>query len=138
MTNSYADDVLRKASDHLFYEIWMMNRLFDIFSSRSKVTLQSKPVSHTYITESSVIVQSTGILGSSDNSDKEELQVINNAIIEALAIHLRALLDFFYMNKKRWDDDVIAVHFFPVKNDWINARPSKTKNEIKDIKVRVN
>ncbi len=138
MTNKYTDDDLRKASDHLFYEIWMINRLFAIFSSGSTATLQSKPVSHTHTNSSSVIVQSTGILKSSGNSAKEELQVINNAIIEALAIHLRALLDFFYLNKKRWDDDVIAVHFFLDKKDWINARPLKSKKEIKDIKDRVN
>ncbi|MGB2956311.1 MAG: hypothetical protein WBB64_10140 [Anaerolineales bacterium] len=116
----------------------MMNRLYNLFSSRYTATSQDKLTNHTHENFSVVIPQSTGILKFSSSSDNEEKQVINNAIIEALAIHIRSLLDFFYLDMKRWDDDVIAVHFFIDKNDWINERPSKTKEEIKIIKDRVN
>lgn len=136
MSKSYADDELRKASNHLFYEIWMMNRLACLLSSGAKAISLSKPVSHTHTIESAVIVQSTGVIKASQNNEKEELRVVNSAIIEAFAILVRSLLDFFYSEARQ--DDVIAQHFFSSPDDWIKARPSKSSADIYKVKTRVN
>lgn len=86
------NDRLRKASDHLFYEIAMLNGLAQGLAS--------------------------GIAGES---------VINNALLESFAVHARALLDFLYRDEPRYEDDVVAQHFFATPEQWANARSAKTK-----------
>ena len=51
---------------------------------------------------------------------------INNALLKSFAIHLRALIGFFYSENPR-NDDIIAEDFFANQSDWINLRPAKTK-----------
>jgi hypothetical protein len=46
---------------------------------------------------------------------------LQNAVLEAFTIHVRALLDFFYPGKSPWPDDVLAEHFIP---DWAIRRPA--------------
>jgi hypothetical protein len=52
--------------------------------------------------------------------------VINNALLESFAIHVRALLGFFYSENSQ-DDDVIAEDFFLEPDKWKNNRPLKTE-----------
>jgi len=35
-----------------------------------------------------------------------------NAVLEAYLVHARILIDFLYKSNSRYDDDVIAVHYF--------------------------
>ena len=52
--------------------------------------------------------------------------VINNSLLEAFAIHVRALIGFFYSESPR-KDDIIADDFFTSPNDWQKMRPQKTE-----------
>ena len=138
MAKTHSDTELRKASDHLFYEIWMMNRLATILGEGVRVPIPERTVSYTNTPRTTVIMRSTGIINSSETSNREDdmFRVTNNAIVEAFAIHVRSLLDFFY--KVETDDDVVAEHFFSSPEVWVNARPPKSQDEIRKIKVRVN
>lgn len=51
---------------------------------------------------------------------------INNALLESFAIHVRALIGFFYSENPR-GDDIIAEDFFPNPEDWISQRPLKAE-----------
>jgi len=51
---------------------------------------------------------------------------INNALLESFAIHVRALIGFFYSENQR-SDDIVADDFFPNSNDWKNKRSIKTE-----------
>ena len=137
MTKKHTEAELRQASDHLFYEIWMMNKLAGIFEKSPGRAFTLRPVAHTDSTQTALFSRSTGVIKSSEmNPEEEEFRVINNALIEAFAIHVRALIDFFYTPEK--EDDVVAVHYFSTKTEWTKARPRKTEEELKRIKKRVN
>lgn len=51
---------------------------------------------------------------------------INNSLLESFAIHVRALIGFFYSENPRIDD-IIAEDFFPNPVDWQCKRPLKTE-----------
>ena len=59
-------------------------------------------------------------------SDIAGKSVIGNALLESFLMHVRVLIDFFYNDNPR-DDDIIAEHFFPIPNEWINIRTTKSK-----------
>jgi hypothetical protein len=50
---------------------------------------------------------------------------LNNALLEAFAIHVRALIHFFFDGGGQ-DDDVLAVHFFESPDEWTNVAPPLT------------
>jgi len=50
---------------------------------------------------------------------------INNAVLEAFGIHVRALIWFFYSSDPR-DDDVVAEDFLSEPHQWSTARPPLT------------
>ena len=95
ISNNLKEEKLRKASDHLFYEIWMLNQLGGILLSGESIVI--KPVSHTNISPSSNMQLSTGVVKTKQGVDGNEVKrsVINNAIIESFTIHIRALYDFY-------------------------------------------
>ena len=138
MTMKPTKDNLRKASDHLFYEIWMMNRLASLLEGQTNSLFTSKPTSYTTTTVTTVFVRSTGIIKTfqDDLEEDDSLRVTNNAFIEAFGVHVRSLLDFFYT--KGQDDDVVATHFFASSSVWENARPFKSKEDLQKIKNRIN
>ena len=138
MAKKYSEDNLKKASDHLFYEIWMMNRLASILKGESNSLLVSRPTSYTNTTEIAILIRSTGIIQTSQDGREEDdsLRVTNNALIEAFGVHVRSLLDFFYSKGK--DDDVVATHFFSASIIWEIARPFKSPEDLKRLKNRVN
>jgi len=137
MTKKYTEAELRQASDHLFYEIWMANKLAEILEKSPGGAFTVRPVAHTDSMQTARFLRSTGVTKSSEtNPEEEEFRVINNALIESFAIHVRALIDFFYTPEK--EDDVVAVHFFSTQTEWTKARPRKTEEELKRIKNRVN
>lgn len=81
---------LRRASDHLLYEVRML--------------------------ESLTLGLASGISGGKGP--------LHNALVESHAIHARVLHDFFYSDSSRFDDDILASHFFSV-GQWAELRPSK-------------
>ena len=52
--------------------------------------------------------------------------VINNALLESFAIHVRALLGFFYSDNRTHPDDIVADDFFADPTHWMSIRPAKT------------
>lgn len=48
----------------------------------------------------------------------------HNAILESFAIHVRNLIEFFFNDTQKYNDDVLADHYFDhEKNEWKNIRP---------------
>lgn len=137
MTKKYTEDELRKASDHLFYEIWMINQTANILENKTKSLFVSLD-SHHANSSSPLFINSTGVIQVSRSSSEEDIvqRALNNALIEAFAIHVRSMLDFFYARGE--GDNIVAEHFFSSSSDWTLARPPKTDNELKAIKNRVN
>jgi hypothetical protein len=135
MAKIHTEDNLRKASDHLFYEIWMINRIALILESQSNSMPGTTSTAYTHTTETTVLLRSTGTFRVDVEEDDTRL-IRNNALIEAFGMHTRSLLDFFYTNAEH--DDVIASHFFSPPSIWENARPFKSKEELKEIKDRIN
>ncbi len=140
MSKKYTEDELRKASDHLYYEIWMVNQLAEILEKRAVGIYNVKRVTHTSSTDPVILTRGTSVARISKMNSGEEkevgyLRVINNALLESFAIHVRALLDFFYTPAK--DDDVVAEHFLS-SDAWVKVKPHKTSDEVQKIKDRVN
>ncbi len=50
---------------------------------------------------------------------------LQNALIESIVIHYRALFDFFYSKPR--GDDVSAGHYFDSAEDWARPRPPETE-----------
>lgn len=128
---------LKKASNHLFYEMWMLEQLVDILDGR-KIFIPVKLDSYTHTPSVTDISKSeeNGPFTSDEECVDSSIVGLNNAIVEAFTIHTRALIDFFYGKAQK--DDVIAEHFFSPASIWIDARPQITDNEIKKIKTRVS
>jgi hypothetical protein len=82
MSESIDKDKLLKASDHLWYEIWMFQAV------------------------------TNGILSGVSGAGP-----INNALLESFAVHVRALIHFFFDDDGK-KDDVLANHFFNTKDEW--------------------
>jgi hypothetical protein len=54
--------------------------------------------------------------------------VESNALVEALALHTRNLVDFFYNTPNpRFPDDVLAQHFVRDVAAWVRERPAKSQ-----------
>jgi len=140
------DEQLIKASDHLHYETWMLR--LTAFQVTGLPTGPSSPVedaddelsglrTHTHTSHVDVSVYSSEAPYTPPSVSEEEA-VLGNATLEAFAIHIRSLLDFFYLDReKAKPDDVLAEHYFSEPGDWIRDRPELSKSKIKEIKTRV-
>ena len=60
-----------------------------------------------------------------------------NAMLESFLIHVRNLIDFFYIDTPSIDDDVLAVDYFSSPKDWITKR-GKFPQYLKDAKIKAN
>lgn len=137
---------LRKSSEHLLYEVWMLRLAAREVVDHPSGSINGNPwpddgsfpkpvaftshVEHTY--DSGVPY--------TQPSREEESALFGNALLESFAIHLRALLDFFYPNPnaRKKKDDVRAAHFFQKPENWIAVRPELPDDEVKSIKTRVS
>jgi hypothetical protein len=73
--------------------------------------------------------------------------LINDALLESYAIHLRNLIDFFYTHIEGDDktkglaipkpEDMIAEDFFDSPDEWRNLRP-KITDELKAARIRAH
>lgn len=50
-----------------------------------------------------------------------------NLLIESLALHTRVLVEFFYIDDKKYSDDLIAQDLLPLKINWKKIRPEKSE-----------
>jgi hypothetical protein len=58
----------------------------------------------------------------------------HNTILESFAIHVRNLIDFLYEKKANVKGDaIVAEHYFPNPQEWIEIRPIKS-NMLKNAK----
>lgn len=64
--------------------------------------------------------------------NETDLHFLNMALIESFIIHLRNIIDFFYIHPK--DDDIIAEFYYP---NWENNRPKKSEL-LRNSKIRAN
>ena len=86
MAKKYTEDELRKASDHLYYEIWMVKQLAEILEKGSIGIYKAKSVTQTSSTDSIIFVRGTSVakitnVSSPEESEEEYLRVINNALM---------------------------------------------------------
>lgn len=134
------------SSDHLHYEIWMLRMLAyrilninfgdDSLQSENIQTTKQQLVTHTSSPQIYLYSSDAPI---SPPSNNENDTVIGNALLESFTIHLRSLIDFFYldsMNAK--SDDVLAEHFFTDHDRWKQCRPYHSKEQLAKIKNRVS
>ena len=57
------------------------------------------------------------------NMKKELNQFGKNCLVESLALHARVLISFFYGDKEKYHDDIIAQDFLSESIEWANIRP---------------
>jgi hypothetical protein len=69
-------------------------------------------------------------------SSTDSNQIISNALLESFAIHVRALIHFFF-DKSGQKDDILALHFFSSPDDWIDQAPPYT-DTLKEAKKRAD
>lgn len=99
---------LMKFTEHIYYEIDMLNRIAEKLVTSTEVT------NSTTNTESVVII--------SQELEKNILndRIINNALIESFGTHARLLLEFISKTESRYDNTVFAINFVQDKEKWIN------------------
>jgi hypothetical protein len=135
--NNHSIDELRRASNRVFYEYWMLDELADALIQDLPVVKKKTPddfissFNSTGVTKVAYINRASNI-------------VTNNARIEAFGVHVRALLDFFYgleelerKKRKPQKDDVFAEEFFDKPEDWRKTRPSIPVDFV-EIREKVN
>jgi hypothetical protein len=69
-------------------------------------------------------------------SGKVSDQWLVNALLESFVIHLRNLIDFFYIERPQ-NDDVIAADFFAKKDAWEKIRPA-ISNDLSKSRTRAH
>jgi hypothetical protein len=127
---TYTDGELRQASDHIWYEYWMMNMVVEVLNHGFVGIQDNRFVSSTHAPTSITITgMESGIEAFPIPTSDEKNMIINNVLIEAFGIHARNLMNFFYPNRdwmNREDlDDIIADYYFD-NNNW-DHRPEKPK-----------
>ena len=131
---------LIEASDHLHYEVWMLRiSSYQLEKFADELPQGSESGLHAYTQTSHVTVSiysSNAPVTPPSDSESKTAQI--NAHVESFAIHLRSLLDFFYLNpKKAHKEDVLAEHYFDNPQDWYEKRPVIPDDELANIKARV-
>ena len=131
---------LIKMSDHIEYEIWMLRLcvylLVEKMGLTTSATTYPEVYALTHFTDEPVY--SSGSPFSPPSSDEYEI-ALRNALIESYAVHLRSLLDFFFLDKpNRKKTDVIAADYFEDPNEWIENRPEMSQGQLQGIKDRVS
>jgi hypothetical protein len=133
-------EVLIEASGHLHYEVWMLRlasfRLEQfVKTSSGNAAFGEHAFTHTTHIEVSVYSSNAPIVPPSD-AESQAARV--NSDIESFTVHLRALLDFFYIAAdKARADDIIAEHFFQDPEDWYRVRPQLSDSKLTSIRDRV-
>ncbi len=60
-----------------------------------------------------------------------------NCLVESLALHARVLIFFFYGNKKKYPDDIIAQDFLSENIKWAEIRPEMS-DFLKEVKFKAD
>jgi len=71
------------------------------------------------------------------NKPVEISQFNKRILIESLALHSRVLIDFFYGNKGKYLDNIIAQDFLPEDIRWSEIRPEMSYF-LKKVKIKAN
>ena len=137
-----ANDGLLRASEDIFYELWMLRRLRDMVLALPDHEVPEDEVREA---ERSAYTHTTHFEAhfwpsqpSRPNPPPERFVVEHNALVEAFALHSRVLIEFFYAKPNpKFPDDVHAEHYFSPGSTWRNARPKLSKEDYEGIKNRV-
>ena len=133
---------LFRASEDLFYELWMLHRLLEIVLALpdhevdADVVDEAERQAFTHTTH--IQAQFWGSDAPSSSAIPERFVVEHNALVETFALHARVLLEFFYATPNpRFSDDVRAEHYFLSPATWHTARPDLSEDDYDGIKNRV-
>ena len=133
---------LIRASEDIFYELWMLHRLYEIVLAlpdhevENDVIKEAEPTAYTHTTHFQAHFWSSE--PPTPSAVPERMIVDHNALVEAFALHTRVLLEFFYAKPNpRFPGGVRAEHYFATVDDWHNARPMLSKEDYDGIKDRV-
>lgn len=129
------------SSKHLYYEIWMLrllaNKLLNYSvglgdtEEENENIVEIRAVTHT--SSPSVYCYSTDVAYSPPSVEENDL-IVGNALLESFGIHLRSLINFFYPDKKRsQDDDVSSHHYFQDYHIWEKNRPLHSQEQLNEI-----
>ncbi|MCK5603499.1 hypothetical protein KAR91_16560 [Candidatus Pacearchaeota archaeon] len=62
---------------------------------------------------------------------------LTNVILESFLVHTRAIIDFLYLDKSKYDDDIFAADYFSDPDEWNKLRGTKT-SLLEETKERAN
>jgi len=131
---------LIKMSDHIKYEIWMLRLCAYLLLEEMGLTTSftTTPEVYAFTEFTNEPTYSSGSPFSPPSINEYDI-VRRNALIESYAVHLRALLDFFFLDEPvRKKTDILAVDYFEDPNEWIENRPEMSQEQLKEIKDRVS
>jgi hypothetical protein len=135
MPNIFSTRELRRRSSILHYEITMLRSIQNIIENGPTATI-TQPMEQS--THTSITIIRTPIIPGTKPIFESEL-TINNSLIEAFGIHLRSLLDFFYLKpNSKFPDDLHAEDYYPDPITWERIRPKISIRQLKGIKDRVS
>jgi len=127
-------------SDHVWYEIWMLRLCAYLILEKSGLISSSTttPEVYAFTNYTNEPTYSSGSPFSPPSMNEYDI-VRSNALLESYAVHLRALLDFFFLNEPVWKKtDILAVHYFEDPDEWIKNRPDMSVSQLQEIKDRVS
>ncbi|NQU77186.1 hypothetical protein HQ544_00660 [Candidatus Falkowbacteria bacterium] len=64
-------------------------------------------------------------------------QFWRNLLVESFALHMRVLIDFFYSDERKYDDDIVAQDLLPDDVRWKELRPPLIKL-LKEAKTKAD
>jgi hypothetical protein len=109
-----SDDELRRVSEHLAYEVGMMDVLGR--AQEAGLVKRGSPVSDAILKAATQAVP--------DTDPNVFVEATSNALLEAFLIHFRCVLEFLY--PKNRPDDVVASDFFNDPDEWERVRKNKS------------
>ena len=63
--------------------------------------------------------------------------LLRAALLESFLVHARNLIDFFYTDKVKFSDDILAVDYFSSANKWTKKR-GKLPNYLDEARTKAN
>jgi hypothetical protein len=130
-----SDKELRRRSSILDYEVVMLRSIQSLLENG--IFSPGIPTLETFTSSPITTIHIPTIPGTKPLFEKDV--VITNSIIEAFGIHLRALLDFFYLpHDIRHKEDIRAEDYFTNPDDWRKRRPKINQKQLLSIKNRIS
>lgn len=127
MSRNLSKDELKCGIKLLGYERDMLIRTAEWLRPYSQATTSSDAVTSSDVTRAAGIVPGT----------LQHDRFLVNVMLESFLVHARAIIDFLYLDKSNYDDDIFAADYFSKPGEWKKLRGEKT-TLIKETKTRAN